>query len=205
MMNFRKIFPKALMTALILSFLMTQVSFTAECDDMPNHVLRLHIVANSDSKDDQLLKLKVRDCILKQSATLFRSADNKTEAQQIAGTNLDKIIAYAQETVNNSGYDYKVTGTLAKDMYFNTRVYDNFTLPSGNYDALHIVIGKGKGHNWWCVCFPPMCFSMAEDSESRNLSDVLSEEELRIAENSEHYEYRLKIVEIYHEIKNMFN
>ena len=205
MMNFRKIFPKALITGLILSFLMTQVSFTAKCDDMPNHILRLHIVANSDSKEDQLLKLKVRDCILRQSATLFKSADNKIEAQHIANTNLDKIIAQAQETVNSSGYDYKVTGTLAHDMYFNTRVYDTFTLPSGNYDALHIVIGEGKGHNWWCVCFPPMCFSMAEGSENSNLSDVFSEEELFIAENSEHYEYRLKVVEIYHEIKNIFH
>ena len=75
MRNVKRIFPKALLTGLILSFFMTQLSFNAKCEDIPNHILRLHIVANSDSDSDQKLKLKVRDSILKQSATLFKSAD----------------------------------------------------------------------------------------------------------------------------------
>ena len=102
----KPVFHKALITGFVLSFLLTQTCFHAECDDIPNHLLRLHIVANSDSDDDQLLKLKVRDCILKQSATLFQKAENKIEAEHIARTNLDKIIANAQKLVNDLGYDY---------------------------------------------------------------------------------------------------
>ena len=84
-------------------------------------------------------------------------------------------------------------------MYFNTREYDSYTLPAGRYDAFRIIIGEGEGHNWWCVMFPPMCFSMAE--ENSDLTQVLTDEQLEITENKPKYEYKLKIVEIYNELK----
>lgn len=194
---------KAVFTGFILSFIITQTFFTAECEEMPNNLLRLHILANSDSEEDQQLKLKVRDYILQEAGDMFKQADNKIEAVHITKTNLDRIIDKAQKYVNKLGYSYEVKGEIKEDMYFNTREYDDFTLPAGRYDALRITIGEGKGHNWWCVMFPPMCFSMAE-GDSNDLSEVLTDEQLEIAENQDKYEYKFKVVEIYNEIKNFF-
>lgn len=194
-----KIFLKSVFTAFILSFIITQTFFTAQCEEIPENILRLHILANSDSEEDQELKIKVRDHILESAEELFKNANNKTEAVHITRTNLKKIVDDAQQYVYSLGYDYKVSGEIVQDMYFNTRQYDNFTLPAGRYDAFRIIIGKGEGHNWWCVMFPPMCFAMAEDNS--DLAQVLTEEQMDIAENETKYEYKFKIVEIYNELK----
>lgn len=194
-----KRFLKAVFTAFILSFIITQTFFTAECEEIPENILRLHILANSDSEEDQALKIKVRDHILEEAGDMFKNADNKTEAVHITRTNLKKIVKDAQQYVYSLGYDYKISGEIVQDMYFDTRQYDNFTLPAGRYDAFRIIIGEGEGHNWWCVMFPPMCFSMAEDNS--DLAQVLTEEQLDIAENETKYEYKFKIVEIYNELK----
>lgn len=196
---FMKTFLKAVLTAFILSFIITQTFFTAQCEEIPENILRLHILANSDSEEDQALKIKVRDHILEESTELFQNADNKTEAVHITKTNLDKIVDDAQQYVYSLGYDYEISGEIVQDMYFNTREYDNFTLPAGRYDAFRIIIGEGEGHNWWCVMFPPMCFSMAEDSG--DLSQVLTDDQLEITENEVKYEYKFKIVEVYNELK----
>lgn len=194
-----KTFFKSVLTAFVLSFIITQTFFTAQCEEIPENLLRLHILANSDSEEDQNLKIKVRDHILENSTELFKSADNKIEAVHITKTNLEKIVDDAQQYVYSLGYDYEVNGEIVQDMYFDTREYDNFTLPAGRYDAFRITIGKGEGHNWWCVMFPPMCFSVAEDSG--DLSQALTEEQLEITENQPKYEYKFKIVEVYNEIK----
>lgn len=196
---FMKTFLKAVLTAFILSFIITQTFFTAQCEEIPENILRLHILANSDSEEDQALKIKVRDHILEESTKLFQNADNKTEAVHITKTNLDNIVDDAQQYVYSLGYDYEISGEIVQDMYFNTREYDNFTLPAGRYDAFRIIIGEGEGHNWWCVMFPPMCFSMAEDSG--DLSQVLTDDQLEITENEVKYEYKFKIVEVYNELK----
>lgn len=193
-----KTFAKSILAGFIISFILSQTIFTAQCDDIPNHLLRLHIVANSDSKQDQDLKLKVRDYILEQSSDMFKLAKNKVEAEHITKSNIDKVVDKVQKYVYSLGFDYKVTGEI-KNMYFDTRDYDNFSLPAGNYDAFRITIGSGKGHNWWCVMFPPMCFSVAEEN---NLSNVLSEEQTEIIDNKDKYEYKFKIVEVYNDIKN---
>lgn len=194
-----KSFLKAVITAFILSFIITQTFFTAQCEEIPENILRLHILANSDSEEDQNLKIKVRDHILSESTKLFKNADNKKEAVHITKTNLKKIVNNAQQYVYSLGYDYKVSGEIVQDMYFNTREYDSYALPAGRYDAFRIIIGEGEGHNWWCVMFPPMCFSMAE--ENSDLTQVLTDEQLEITENKPKYEYKFKIVEIYNELK----
>ncbi|MEE1076648.1 MAG: stage II sporulation protein R [Acutalibacteraceae bacterium] len=194
-----KRFLKAVFTAFILSFIITQTFFTAECEEIPKNILRFHILANSDSEEDQALKIKVRDHILEKADDMFKSADNKTEAVHITKTNLKKLIGDAQQYVYSMGYDYKVSGEIVQDMYFDTREYDSFTLPAGRYDAFRIIIGEGEGHNWWCVMFPPMCFSMAEDNS--DLAQVLTEEQMAIAENQTSYEYKFKIVELYNKLR----
>lgn len=194
-----KRFLKAVITAFILSFILTQTFFTAQCEEIPENILRLHILANSDSEEDQALKIKVRDHILNESTQLFANANNKTEAVHITKRNLDKIVNEAQQYVYSLGYNYKVSGEIVQDMYFNTREYDSFTLPAGRYDAFRIIIGEGEGHNWWCVMFPPMCFSVAEDDS--DLSQVLTDDQLEITENPVKYEYKFKLVEVYNELK----
>ncbi|MEE1153933.1 MAG: stage II sporulation protein R [Acutalibacteraceae bacterium] len=194
---------KALLLGFVLAFVISQTIFIAECEDISNRLLRLHILANSDSEEDQKLKLKVRDYILDISSDMFSQADNLIEAEHIAKTNLDLIVEKAQKYVYSLGYDYTIQGQVREDMYFNTREYDNFILPAGNYDALRITIGEGEGHNWWCVMFPPMCFSIAEENNS-NLSDILNNNQLAITEKGKQYEYKFKIVEIYNDIKNFF-
>ncbi len=200
-----KILAKAMLTAMVLSFIFTQTFFTAECEDIPNRLVRLHILANSDTEADQRLKLQVRDYILSIAGDIFENADNKIEAEHIAATNMDKIVNQAQQYVYSLGFDYKVNGEMRYNMYFDTRDYQGFSVPAGRYDALRITIGEGKGHNWWCVMFPPMCFSAAEDDSSKRLDSVLNDSQSDITENKDKYEYRLKIVEIYNDIKSFFD
>ena len=194
---------KALLLGFVLAFVISQTIFIAECENISNRLLRLHILANAESEEDQKLELKVRDYILDISSDMFSQADNLIEAEHIAKTNLDLIVEKAQKYVYSLGYDYTIQGQVREDMYFNTREYDNFILPAGNYDALRITIGEGEGHNWWCVMFPPMCFSIAEENNS-NLSDILNNNQLAITEKGKQYEYKFKIVEIYNDIKNFF-
>lgn len=200
-----KILAKAMLTAMVLSFILTQTFFTAECEDIPNRLVRLHILANSDTEADQRLKLQVRDYILSIAGDIFENADNKIEAEHIAATNVDKIVKQAQQYVYSLGFDYKVNGEMRYNMYFDTRDYQGFSVPAGRYDALRITIGEGKGHNWWCVMFPPMCFSAAEDDSSKRFDSVLNDSQSDITENKDKYEYRLKIVEIYNDIKSFFD
>ena len=200
-----KILAKAMLTAMVLSFIFTQTFFTAECEDIPNRLVRLHILANSDTEADQRLKLQVRDYILSIAGDIFENADNKIEAEHIAATNVDKIVNQAQQYVYSLGFDYKVNGEMRYNMYFDTRDYQGFSVPAGRYDALRITIGEGKGHNWWCVMFPPMCFSAAEYDSSKRLDSVLNDSQSDITENKDKYEYRLKIVEIYNDIKSFFD
>lgn len=197
-----KLLTKSILLAFIISVVFSQAVFTAECDDMSEKLLRLHILANSDSEEDQNLKLKVRDEILAKAGDLFVNAENKASAEKITRENLDLIVNLAQQYVYDCGYNYKVSGELV-NMYFDTRHYDNFTLPAGQYDALRITIGKAEGKNWWCVMFPPMCFSSAE--ETSDMDSVLNAEQVDIIENETKYEYKFKTVEIFNDIVNFFS
>ena len=162
-------------------------------EDISKKVLRLHILANSDSEYDQSLKLKVRDDILDYSKKLFRDCTSLDEAINIAENNTASICKRAQKTLNNC-YNVRVTVT---DEYYNTRKYDGFTLPAGVYKSIRIIIGEGRGHNWWCVMFPSVCLSGCTD----DLGQTLSEKELEMIEDK-NYIIKFKIVEIYEKIKD---
>ncbi len=151
--------------------------FSTQCDDIRGRVLRLHILANSDSAVDQQLKLNVRDKILEQSAELFKSAQSKQQAEEDVCEKLPEIVKVAQAEVNREGYSYKVGANLVH-MYFSTRTYGNVTLPAGDYDAVRITIGAAKGHNWWCVLYPSLCLPAAE--KPTKLGDVLTPNEVNI-------------------------
>ena len=194
-----KLFEKSLLLAFILTVLISFTGFTAGCEDIPNHVLRLHVLANSDTAEDQNLKLKVRDRILAESAGLLDNAKDKEDAQQIIKSKIPLLKEAAQDEVEKNGYNYPVNVEMA-NMYFTTREYDEVTLPAGDYDALRVTIGKAEGHNWWCVVFPPMCLPAAE--ESKELSDVLNPNQLQIVEQTGNFEVKFKTVELYEEFKS---
>lgn len=196
MTRFSKI-TRAVAAGLVLSLCMSFCGFTGECDQIRERVLRLHILANSNSTEDQQLKLKVRDTVVETAADLFDTAVNVNDAIKIAEEKLPQIEAAAQQRVYDEGYTYEVHAKLCK-MYFNTRKYDTVTLPAGLYNALRITIGSGKGKNWWCVVFPPICVAAASDAAEMN--DVLNPGQEDIVTNSGKYEIRFKIVEIFEEI-----
>ncbi|NLJ30569.1 MAG: stage II sporulation protein R [Clostridiales bacterium] len=195
-----KLFEKSLCLALILTVLFSFTGFAASCEDIPNRVLRLHVLANSDSDKDQALKLKVRDRVLKVSAGMLDNITDKSQAEDQVKARLPQIKAAAEDEVKKQGYRYSVDVELT-NMYFTTRQYDTVTLPAGQYDALRITIGSGRGHNWWCVIFPPMCLPAAEKPEE--LNDVLNRNQLQIVEGKGDFEVKFLTLEWYEKIKSL--
>ena len=183
---------------LVFAVLLSIASLNTECSEIRDSVLRLHVLANSDSAEDQALKLKVRDRILSVSEKMFSHAATKEEAVEDARNHLSLLQEEAQKVIFDDGYAYPVSVSL-ETSYFTTRSYGNVTLPAGEYQALRVVIGDGGGHNWWCVMFPPLCISAASEEEAQ-LSDVLSPEQMTLVE-SDGYEIKFKCVELYEEFR----
>lgn len=167
-------------------------------ESISQKVFRLHILANSDSDEDQQLKLKVRDKILQESEKMFSSCNSVDEAINISRESIDKLKNISRQVIAYYNYDYDVRAYVTKE-YFETREYDNFTLPAGIYDCLKIEIGQGKGHNWWCVMYPSVCISGCTD----DFDSTLTEDEKRLIE-SDNYVIKFKVVEIYEKIKSKF-
>ena len=123
-------------------------------------VLRLHVIANSDTKEDQALKLQVRDAVLQVAAEASEDCTTTEETRQALESHLREIEKTAQKVVRRAGYDYSVTAQIKRE-YYPSKTYKNFALPAGDYTGLKVKIGKAAGHNWWCVVFPPLCTSAA--------------------------------------------
>ncbi len=189
-MTAKKRFELSIILGLIFSLLLSFTGFDASCSEIKREVLRLHVLANSDSDADQQLKLLVRETVLAQSEEVFSHSKNKSEAMLSAKNSLPKIVSAAQKTVYDNGYRYTVTGEVSKS-YFPTKEYDNFTLPAGYYDAVRIKIGKAEGKNWWCVLFPEVCLSASAD-----LGETLSTTSTDTVKNPQNYKVRFKVVEL---------
>ena len=196
-----KLFVKSACIAFVLVVIYSLIPFQAQCDNISNDVFRLHILANSDSEYDQSVKLKVRDRVLEYSKSLFESASSKEEAESLISQNLDNITRVAQNELQNLGCDQNVRAEIKK-MYFTTRHYDAYTLPSGMYDALRITIGSGKGHNWGCVMYPSICISAASEQDEK-AKQALDDGEYDIIKN-EKYSYKFKVVELFEMMKTIF-
>lgn len=196
-----KLLIKSACIAFVLTVIYSVIPFEAQCSELSQDVFRLHILANSDSEADQSLKLKVRDEVLEYTEDLFNSAKTKEEAESVISDNLQSISNVAYQTVLDNGYDYVVTAEIT-NMYFTTRYYEGYTLPSGMYDALRITIGEGEGHNWWCVMYPSICISSAEDKESK-AKEALDDDEYNIVCN-EQYQYKFKVVEMFEKFCSLF-
>lgn len=185
--------------ALIICVMLSLVCFDAKCDDLRNNVLRLHILANSNSVADQNLKLAVRDAILETGCVEFENCTNLGDALIIAEKSMETFKKVAEKTVKEHGYDYNIEVMLDKT-YFDTRVYDDFTLPAGFYNALVVKIGEAEGKNWWCVMFPAICVPAATDAE---LSDSVESDSAEVALNANRYQIGFKAVEIYQYFKKI--
>ena len=186
----------SVLLAIVFSVLLSMTSLNTECAEIRSSVLRMHVLANSDSEEDQALKLQVRDRLLEVSKEIYSNSTTKEEAVQETNAHLHLLQKEAQKVVASRGFDYPVSVAL-ENTYFTTRTYGDVTLPAGNYQAIRVVIGEGEGHNWWCVMFPPLCISAASEDEAQ-LSEVLTPEQMELVE-TDGYEVRFKCVELYEE------
>lgn len=183
-----------IVTAVIFSI----CSFAKTSEEIRSDVLRLHVIANSDSSVDQNLKLRLRDYILEEGEEIFDGSVNVENAVKKIEPKLAELENSAETFVKNAGFDYDVKITLSNE-YFTTRTYESVTLPAGKYLALRVVIGSGEGHNWWCVMFPPMCVPAADKKDE--IENVFTDKEIKLVESKPKYEPRFKVVEIYEQIR----
>jgi len=186
---------------LFLLFLYVAISaisyVNAVSSNIEESVFRLHVIANSDSKEDQDLKYKVRDNLIEYMNTLCVDTKNKEEAISIANLHLEDFKQIAEETVKENGYSYPVTVEIG-NFSFPTKDYGDVSLPAGYYDALRVKIGEACGQNWWCVMFPPLCFvnvsSGIVPEESKELmKQELNDEEYSIVTKEDSSEIKFKI------------
>ncbi len=198
-MNLRRKIEISVSAALVISVIFSMAGFAKTSGRIREEVLRLHVIANSDSDADQNLKLKVRDAVLLAGSGIFDGSVDVENAVEKITPEIPYLTAIAENVIRDSGYDYGVKIIIDRE-YFPTRTYETVTLPAGKYLALRIIIGKGEGHNWWCVMFPAMCLPAAD--KHREAQSVLDEKELKLVEKNPRYEMRFKIVELYEELKN---
>lgn len=163
---------------------------------LSDKVLRFHVMANSDTKEDQELKLKVRDAVGGMLGEKMKAAGSRESCESILLEELPAIREKAREVVASEGYNYPVEAYI-KDVDFPVKSYGAYTLPAGNYKALELVIGAGNGHNWWCIMYPNMCFSgsvyeTAGEEADEALCEVLSEEEYKTVLETGNYKVQFK-------------
>lgn len=157
--------------------------------NIADNIIRLHVIANSDTKEDQLLKLKVRDGILEEIKDSVKNTSSVQEAQQSLISKKDTISNTARKIINDNGYNYDVNIAL-KDRYFPVKSYGDLVFPAGEYNALCVEIGEAKGRNWWCVLFPSLCLVdetkvVVPDESKAKLKESLTDSEYDILEQSD--------------------
>lgn len=187
---------------IVVAILFSICSFAKTSEEIRSDVLRLHVIANSDTSVDQNLKLRLRDYILQEGKDIFNGSVNVENAVKKIEPVLPELEKSAKAFVNRAGFDYDVKISLSNE-YFTTRTYETVTLPAGKYLALRVVIGSGEGHNWWCVMFPPMCVPAADKKDE--IENVFSEKEIKLVESKPKYEPRFKVVEIYEQLKEIIS
>ena len=206
-----------LILSLIAIISIMSISIKNEADKIDNvsesykeKLIRFHVIANSDTEEDQELKLKVRDEIISYLQPKLENSSSIEESEKIITSEYDNLQSISRETILDNGYEYDVKVGIEYSN-FPTKQYSNVILPAGEYKALKVVIGEGKGKNWWCVMFPPLCFvdeenGVIDKSTDEKLQSVLDEEEynLNTTKNKEEgnvVKFKFKIVEV---VKDMF-
>lgn len=195
---------------LILFIFISAISYvSAVSNNIANGVFRLHVIANSDSPEDQNLKYIVRDELIKYMNTLAKDCNSKQEVIEIAKNNISNFENIAKKTIKDNGFNYNVTVEIG-NFDFPTKTYGDITLPAGTYDSLKIKIGKSEGQNWWCVMFPPLCFvdvttGIVPEESKREMKEAMPEEEYSLISNTNNSEvnFKFKLIEFFENIKLM--
>ncbi len=193
------------LSILVLSFsllFLCIIEYTADCSEVRDGVLRLHILASSDCEEDQSVKLLVRDALLQSGAEIFDGSVSADEAVEKISPEISFLEETANAVLRENGFNYNAEVTVTKE-YFATRQYEDITLPAGEYTALKVVLGEGEGQNWWCVMFPPLCLPAASDISDEYC--VFSDDSAKVVSGNSRYAVRFKIVEWWEEIKVKFN
>lgn len=205
MKKFWIVFSVLLFPALFLSLLLPLHDASAVYDG----VIRLHILADSDSEEEQALKLKVRDKLLAELGETINAQNSKEEAERFLNENLDHIRTLAEKTIREEGYEHTAAVTLCRE-YYPTREYEGMRLPAGEYLSLRVLIGSGEGQNWWCMVYPPLCTSASEAKEE--LSEAgFTPNQVRLLTDDESPEYvvRFKVAEtissLWKKVKGFFS
>ena len=168
---------------------------------LAGQVLRLHVVANSDSDSDQARKLLVRDAVLAEASRLLDGVADRQGAETVLASRLDELARAGTDALARTGRSDRVRVTLT-DQWFPTKEYDGFSLPAGQYRALKVTIGEGKGRNWWCVVFPPLCLaSVAEESVESAAEGVLSQDQIALITGRDGgYVLKFRLIEWWQEL-----
>ncbi len=186
-----RIWELSLMLALCLSLCLGTWA-QARQSSLSDGLVRLHVLAVSDDEKEQQIKLKVRDSVLEYISPKLKDADSPKEARDILASELDGIKAAAMD----ASCGRSVTVTFGEE-YYPTRDYDGFSLPAGRYESLRIILGEGKGHNWWCVVFPPLCLSAAE-------VDALDSSDKALITEEGGYKIGFRVIELWGELCDLF-
>lgn len=197
-----KVIEISLMIAVVVAVLYG-VLLDTDSSELSDKLIRLHVVANSDTDEDQGLKLMVRDAVLGEVDEIMNGDESRDKVQEKLEDSLTVLQEKAQDTVIEQGHTESVTVTLEQE-HFPTRVYDTFSLPAGEYTSLRVSIGEAEGQNWWCVVFPPLCVEAAEGEEALEASGLTDDEIDLITQDSNDYVVKFKALEILDNIKGVF-
>ena len=170
---------------------------------LADSVIRFHVIANSDSEADQALKLAVRDRVLVKAEEIYPENATLEQAREALEGQLGVLAAAGRAVVEEQGYDYPVTAQLT-DCWFPTKEYEGFALPAGNYIALRVTIGEGKGQNWWCVAFPPLCLGAASETVEQALEAGYFTPDQGALVTGEGYVLKFKALELLGELQGLF-
>lgn len=182
-------------------FLISGTAALRTGEELSDKVVRLHVLANSDSEEDQALKLQVRDTVLARTTELLETVSDRQTAEGLLRGELLELERLASEEIRAMGYRYDVSAELTS-VEFTTREYDGFTMPAGEYLTLRVVIGEGKGQNWWCVVFPPLCTAAISDVSVATAG--FSRDEVALMMQEDGYLLKFKAVEFWETLQNMW-
>lgn len=191
-----------LVALLVACLVCTALWAEAAQTQLADHVIRLHVLANSDTQADQDLKLQVRDAVLARTDAILANQDSADQAAALLQAHLDDLAQTAEAEIQAQGYDYPVEVRL-EETWFPTRTYENVSLPAGNYLALRVLIGQAEGHNWWCVVFPSLCLTAVTET-SLQAAGLTHDDYQLISEEDQPYQIRFKTVELWQTCKHWF-
>lgn len=192
-----KLWETSLLVALCFSLAVGTWAEAKE-SDISSSLIRLHVIAVSDDEEEQAIKLRVRDAVLEFISPELENAENIYDAEVIVRANLSKIRHAAEEAAEGRA----VNVTLSEE-YYPTRNYDSFSLPAGRYTSLRIILGEGKGHNWWCVVFPPLCISAAEQQAA--LETMGEDDKALLTEDGGEYVIKFRVLELWGQLAEKFS